>query len=68
MTKIVDVCRLSQPPRLSLNSRPTCFGEVNLRSVGVVSIYTVGEKKKGTSQNQFEINLELTVHVNDVTF
>ena len=28
VTKIVDVCRRSQPPRLSLNSRSTCFGSI----------------------------------------
>ena len=31
VTKIVDLCRRSQPPRLSLNSRPTCFGSIVAR-------------------------------------
>ena len=30
LIKIVDVCRRSQPPRLSLNSRSTCFGSISI--------------------------------------
>ena len=39
-----------------------------MRSVASLLSYTAGEEtKKVTEQNQFEINSELTVYINDVT-
>ena len=63
MTKIVDVCRRSQPPRLPLNSRSTCFGSIGNREVGNACLVLKAWQKIGVTFDSHQVKYMYSIRL-----